>query len=83
MNRRGFFKALAATALIAAASTTRLGKTMKDFGLEKFTDLEHSLAGVVPNYPELGKEYAAALARSMQQTKEFHLARTLNKAFHA
>lgn len=68
MNRRGFFKALAATALVAVASRTRLAETA----------LVHEYDPVA-----VGRIYAQALARSMLQTKEVIAADILNNAFES
>ena len=66
MNRRGFFKALAATAFLATASATRLGRT----AIEAVTDPV-----------EIGRRYAEALARSLINTKEVLAANILNNVF--
>lgn len=56
MNRRGFFKSIAATAVVAFASQTRLAQTV--------------LRAVEPDYAAIGAAYAEALARSLIETKE-------------
>lgn len=68
MNRRGFFKALAATALVAVASRTRLAET--------------ALTVPPTDWAEVGQRYVEALARSMLETKETLAANILNKAFN-
>lgn len=66
MNRRGFFKALAATAVVAFASQTRLA---------------HYSVDVVDDPVSVGRDYAEALARSLLETKETISANVLNRAF--
>lgn len=67
MNRRGFFAALAATALVAVASRTRLAETALTLPSTK--------------WEEVGSLYAQHLARSMLETKEMIAANLLNYTF--
>lgn len=66
MNRRGFFKALAATAVVAFASQTRFARHAID---------------EVPDSDEIGRAYADALARSLIGTKDTIAANILNSVF--
>jgi hypothetical protein len=68
VNRRGFFKALAATAVVAFASQTRLAQT--------------ALRAVEPDWEKIGWMYAEALARSMIETKEALVNNLLNNTFN-
>lgn len=67
MNRRGFFKALAATAVIAFAGQTRFAQTA--FKL-------------VEDHISMGRGYAEALAASLVETKEMLAANVMNHAFY-
>jgi len=67
MNRRGFFKALAATAVVAFASQTRLAQT--------------ALRAIEPDWEKIGRLYSEALARSLIETKETLVANIMNNAF--
>jgi hypothetical protein len=68
MNRRGFFASFLAAAVVAAASSTRLGQT--------------ALA-IADEYDpvEIGRAYTDHLIRSMIETKETLAANILNRAF--
>ena len=71
MNRRGFFRSLVASAVVAAASSTRIGQT----ALRIADEYDPVLAELN------GRTYALALARSMQETRETLAANILNRAF--
>lgn len=71
MNRRSFFRALAATAVVGIASHTRLGQTALAIADEY--DWERQAIA--------GRTYAEHLARSMLETKETLVANILNRAF--
>lgn len=66
MNRRGFFRALAATAMVAVATQTRVGQVV---------------ARVVADPISIGCSYAEALARSILETKMTLSANILDKTF--
>lgn len=66
MNRRSFFKALAATAIVATASTTKLGRTVLE---------------IVEDRVEIGRRYADALARSLIHTRGVLAGNVFNTAF--
>jgi hypothetical protein len=68
VNRRGFFKALAATAVVAFASQTKLAQT--------------ALRAVEPDWEKIGRLYAEHLARSMIETEESLVHNILNTAFN-
>lgn len=70
MNRRGFFRSLIASAVVAAASSTRIGQTALE--LVPYKD-DESMA--------IGARYAEVLARSMRETKETLAVNILNLAF--
>jgi hypothetical protein len=67
MNRRGFFKAVAATAVVAFAAQTRFAQT--------------ALRAIEPDWEKIGRLYSEALARSLIETKETIAANILNNAF--
>lgn len=69
MNRRGFFKALVATAVVATATQTRLGQTAL------------RLVEGPRDFTTAGMRYAAYLAKSMAETKETLAANILSGAF--
>lgn len=66
MNRRGFFKALAATAVIAFADKTRLAD---------------AVLPLISDPVAIGRSYVEALARSMIETKETLAANIMNRSF--
>lgn len=66
MNRRGFFTSLAASALVAVASSTRLGKAAINLVDDEVSFLD------------TGRRYSEYLARSMRETKEILAANILN-----
>lgn len=70
MNRRGFFRALAATAFVAVARNTWGAQTAL------------SLSPPMPDISAAGQRYAEYLARSMRETKEALAANILNRAFN-
>lgn len=72
MNRRGFFRALAATAVVTLAQQTGLGKLAPIPRDPRTPEIE----------AEIGRQYAEALMRSMLETKETLAANILNSAYN-
>lgn len=65
MNRRGFFKALAASAVVAIGRNTFAQTALE----------------LIDDPVSIGRSYAEHLARSMSETKETLAANILNRAF--